>query len=174
MKRAFLLGGVVAVCLFFFAFPVFAADGFGQYATGGAGGAIVTVSTAADFNTYVKSTLPYIVQVSGTIDLTPIGYKVYITSNKTIRGINSSSKIIGNLAFQQYANNVIIERLTITNPTISEIYSDGISVKENVTNVFITHCTFYDCGDGCLDITEESDNVTVSWCKFYYDKCNYT
>jgi pectate lyase len=168
MKRIFFLAGFVVVLLFCFTSDTLAADGFGQYATGGAGGAIVTVTTAADFNTYVKSTSPYIIQVSGTINLTPIGYKVYITSNKTIRGINSSSKIIGNLAFQQYANNVIIERLTITNPTIGEDHSDGISVKENVTNAFITHCSFYDCGDGCLDTTEESDNVTVSWCKFYY------
>jgi pectate lyase len=168
MKRILLFGGVIAVCLFCCASAVFAADGYGANVTGGAGGPVVTVSTAADFKTYVELAGTRIVQVSGTINLTPIGYKVYIASNKTIRGIDTNSKIIGNLAFQQYANNVIIERLTITNPTYGEDHSDGISVKENVTNVFITHCTFYDCGDGCLDTTEESDFITVSWCKFYY------
>jgi pectate lyase len=36
--------------------------------------------------------------------------------------------------------------------------------------VWIDHCTFVDCGDGCIDITNGANDVTVSWCKFYYVK----
>ncbi|MBN1788397.1 MAG: hypothetical protein JW806_08380 [Sedimentisphaerales bacterium] len=173
MKRTFLVIGLIVISLFYLTSSAFAVttDGWADMnggTTGGAGGTVVTVSTPGDFNDYISSPDTYIVQVSGTIDLTPIGYKVYIASNKTVMGTDTNSKIIGNLAFQQYASNVIIKNLTITNPTVGEDHSDGISVKENVSNIFITHCTFYDCGDGCLDITEESDFVTVSWCKFYY------
>ena len=168
MKITLLLGGVVVVCLSCCAFPVFAADGFGANATGGAGGPVVTVSTAADFGTYVQSPDTYIVQVSGIIDLVTIGGTVSIQSNKTIRGIGTSPTIMGNLRFVYDSNNIIIERLTITNPPPGYGEGDGISVKDRITNLFITHCTFYNCADGCIDITNESDYVTVSWCKFYY------
>ena len=98
----------------------------------------------------------------------PVGGEVRIQSNKTIKGIGPSPTIKGKLRFVNNSSNVIIKGLIITNPYPSDPY-DGISVKENITNVFITHCTIYDCGDGCLDITDASDYVTVSWCKFYYN-----
>jgi len=165
MKRALLCVAVVisSSCI---TTATFAATGFANSATGGAGGTTVTATTAANFKSYVESTSTYIVQVTGTIDLGSIGGGVSIRSNKTIRGIDTSPKIIGRLGFRDDATNVIIERLTITNHSYAEM--DGISVKDRVTNVLITKCTIYDCNDGCLDITTESDYITVSWCKFYY------
>ena len=168
MKREFFIVGIIMVSLFCLASAIFAADGFAEGVTGGAGGATVIASDAATFNSYVESYSTYIVEVSGTIDLGSVGGAVEIRSNKTIRGINSSSTIIGRLRFQDDASNIIIERLNITNPYAGSAY-DGISVKDRINNVFITHCTIYDCGDGCIDITEASDYVTVSWCKFYYN-----
>jgi len=142
------------------------ADGFGQYTTGGAGGAVVTVSNAADLELYAEaSTNPLIIQVSGIIDLRNIDLE--IRSNKTVRGIDSNATIIGRVGFQNRDSNIIIERLNITNPDGTG-ERDGISLKEVISNVFITRCTIYDCGDGCLDISNQSDLVTVSWCKFYY------
>ncbi len=165
-KVSFILGFIVF--LFCLEPAVFAADGFAEGVTGGAGGATVTATNATQFKSYVESYSTYIVEVSGTINLGSVGGAVEIRSNKTIRGINSSSTIIGRLRFQDDASNIIIERLNITNPYAGDAY-DGISVKDRITNVFITHCTVYDCGDGCIDITEASDYVTISWCKFYYE-----
>ena len=167
MKTTSFLGGVIVVCLLCFAFPVFAADGFGQYTTGGAGGTVVTVSSAGDFKTYVESTLPYIVQVSRTIDLASVGGIVHIQSNKTIRGIGTNPTVIGQLSFINDSSNIIIQGLNITNPSYNE--GDGLTIRERITNLFITRCTIYDCSDGCLDITKGSDYITVSWCKFYYN-----
>lgn len=168
MKRAFPLVGLTVVSLFCFASDIFAADGFGECVTGGAGGATVTVSNAADFKYYAREDSPYIIEVSGTIDLASIGGKVNIKPNKTIRGVGSNPTIIGNLAFEDDypVANVIIEELNITNP---DDYGegDGITIKW-VSDIFITRCTVYDCPDGCIDITRESDYITVSWCKFYY------
>lgn len=171
MKRAFLLAGVIVISLFYLASGVLAADGFGQNTTGGAGGTVVTVdSNAADFKAYVETVgTKYIVQVSGTIDLNSVeDGKVSIQSNKTIRGIGESPTIIGSLAFKKGCSNVIIERLNITAPTSDYGEGDGISVKEEITNVFITKCTLYDCWDGFIDIARKSDWVTVSWCKLYF------
>jgi len=172
MKRVFLLVGLTVVALFCPASDVLAADGWASCAggtTGGAGGATVTASTASEFEGYVESSSTYIVQVSGTIDLYTegVGGTVYMESNKTIRGVDSNATIVGQLRFEDDACNVIIERLNITNPYAGSSY-DGISVKDRITNVFITKCTVYDCGDGGIDITKASDYVTVSLCKFYY------
>lgn len=169
MKRVLLLAGAAVVSLLCFT-PVFAADGFAEGVTGGAGGTIVIVSNAADFEYYARRNSPYIIEVLGTIDLNTdgVGGKVNIKPNKTIRGIGSNPTIIGNLAFENDypVANVIIEELNITNP---DDYGegDGITIKW-VSDIFITKCTVYECADGCIDITRESDYITVSWCKFHY------
>lgn len=146
----------------------YGADGFGQNTTGGAGGATVAATTPAELKTYAETVnTPYIIQVSGTLDLASVGGKISIQSNKTIEGIGDSPTIIGMLGFKKGCSNVIIRRLIITAP---QGYGEGngIAVKEDITNVFITKCTIYDCYDGLVDITRRSDNVTVSWCKFYF------
>jgi len=161
--------GLIVVSLFFFTSDVLAADGFAEGVTGGAGGDTVTVdSNAAGFEYYARRDEAYIIEVSGIIDLDTdyVGGKVNIKSNKTIRGTDANATIVGNLAFQNGASNVIIERLNITTP---DDYGegDGITVKY-ATDIFITKCTVYNCDDGCIDITRESNDITVSWCKFYY------
>ncbi len=138
---------------------VLAADGYGRNATGGSGGSSVTVTTAAQFKSYATSASKYIITVSGSINL---GRSVSVKSNKTIKGANTSATITGclNLGGQ---SNFIIQNLNITN-----LNGDGITIN-NTQNVFITKCNVYQCGDGCIDITKASDNVTISWCKFYYN-----
>jgi pectate lyase len=151
--------------------PALGADGYAASATGGAGGTSVTVTTAADLIKYATSSAKYIITVSGTITVSggtgTSGGSVRVASNKTIQGANTSAKIIGSLDLGSGGvNNVIIQKLTITNPN-SIGTSDGITCY-SCKNVFITKCTFYDCADGEVDITANADNITVSWCKFYY------
>jgi pectate lyase len=133
-------------------------EGYGEN-NGGNSGDTVTVYNATDFIQYAQSGSPYVILVSGTIDL---GDGTNVNSNKTISGINSQSSIIGELKLNG-VKNVIIKFLNITNP----IDGDGISLRYS-SNVFINHCSVYDCSDGLIDITRESDSVTVSYCKFYY------
>jgi pectate lyase len=162
------------VVILHFASVGYAADGFGQNTTGGAGGQTVTVTNGADFLTYVQTVnTPYIIQVSGTIELADADNgRVRIQSNKTIRGIGENPTIIGSLGFKNDCSNVIIERLTITCPKDYTSEEDAISVKERITNVFITKCTIFDSWDSCVDIARQSDWVTVSWCKFYFTAPN--
>lgn len=134
-------------------------NGYGMN-EGGNGGTTVTVDNETDLKNYASSDNKYIVQVSGNIQLTG---RVDIGSNTTITGLNEKSGITGGtLNITKEKRNVIIKYLNITNPN-----GDGISVW-NGNHVFITHISFYDCGDGCCDINRGSDSVTVSWCKFYY------
>ncbi len=135
-------------------------DGYGAN-PGGNDGTTVTVDNADDLIAYAASSDSYIIKVSGTIDLD--GESVEVGSNTTITGVSESSKIEnGNLDITDEVSNVIVKYLTFTNPN-----GDGITIW-TAYNVFVNHCTFYDCADGCCDITRGSDYITVSYCKFYY------
>ncbi len=127
--------------------------------TGGAGGPTVTVTNATDFNTYVGSHDPYIVQVSGTIDLG--GSQATVRENKTIVGIGTNPTILGGLKISGY-NNLIVQNLTLRGAS-----NDGVTVQ-NAQHVWIDHCTVIDAADGSIDITHAAEWVTVSWCKFVY------
>jgi pectate lyase len=133
-------------------------------ATGGAGGATVTVSNFTDFNTYVgNNTTPYIIQVLGTINLG--GSNVRVRNNKTIIGLGTNATLVGDLKVDGN-NNVIIRNLNFTNPDGAGD-NDGLTLQDCL-NVWVDHCTFYDGKDGNLDITHGADWITVSWCRFFY------
>lgn len=134
--------------------------------TGGAGGTVVTVDNFTNLEYYAElGTTRYIIQISGTI---AIGTgQLEIRANKTLIGIGENPTLVGNVGFQNGEGNIIIENLNITNPYSGSSY-DGISLKQDIYNVLVTKCTIYDTGDGAFDITNNSDYVTVSWCRFYY------
>jgi len=172
MKRLFYVAGPGLVLLLCLMPGIFAADDFGANTTGGEGGTTAVVDNALDFKELVETPdVPYIVRLSGAIDLGSIDGRVSIRSNKTIQGMDPNATVTGQLGFKKGSSNIIIERLNITNPR-DYGEGDGISLKEDINDVFITKCTFYDCDDGCLDITRRSDRITVSWCKFYFTAAN--
>lgn len=167
MKRSAGLIAVLWLCLTSNSFA--AADGWAGMnggTTGGEGGTVVTVDNFADLEYYAESgTTPCIIQVSGTID---IGTgNLAISANKTLIGIGENPTLKGNVGFSNREGNIILENLNVTNPYAGSSY-DGISLKQDIYNVLVTKCTLYDTGDGAFDITNNSDFVTVSWCKFYY------
>lgn len=139
--------------------------------TGGEGGTVFDVNNAADLEYYAEvDTARRIIRISGTINIHTVGgdpESLEIRSNKTLIGVGTNPTLVGNVGFRNRDKNIIIENLNITNPTSGDPY-DGISLKQDINNVLITKCSFYDCGDGQLDISNNSDYVTVSWCKFYY------
>ena len=154
----------VALFLVAGATPHLAADGFGIGTTGGAGGTSVTVTSEGDLQTYAASSLPYIITISGRILTTG---NLVVNSNKTIQGEDTTSMLIGDLYVGNGAYNVIIQHLNISNPYgVGD--GDGVTIINDAKNIVVTHCTFTDCADGSLDVTNQSDSVTVSWCRFRY------
>jgi pectate lyase len=143
-------------------FTVATANGFAAGTTGGSGSS-TTVTTAAAFKTAAESSTSMIITVSGNINLG--SSQINVKSNKTIIGANSSAGVIGCLRLSGVSN-VIIQNLNITNPS-GVGTGDGVEVSGS-TRVFIHKCTFTDCADGELDIVRAADNVTVSWCRFWF------
>ncbi len=144
-------------------------DGFAADVTGGTGGTVTTVTNAAQLKAAAESNTPGIVLVAGTIDLGDRG-RINVRANKTIRGVDTTSTILGTLNISSVSN-VIISNLHISANTGAAGDSDGITIA-NSTRVLVTKCTIYDCTDGNLDVVNGSDLVTISWCKFYYTRNN--
>lgn len=136
--------------------------------TGGAGGATVTVNSAAALIDYMSRPEAYVVQVSGPIALA--GPMHNVTSNKTIVGLGSTAHITGggfNIGIPissitappaDAVKNVIIRNLHISN------YSDdAVNVQMFSHHVWIDHNEIHNGYDGAIDIKRGSSYVTVSW-----------
>jgi len=126
--------------------------------TGGAGGKTVTVTSLSALKTAAASTSPMIIKVSGTITGNEA---VKVKSNKTIIGLSGATLKGPGLSLVTVSN-VIIKNLRIVNPTAS----DAITIRTKSHHIWVDHVTLESPKyDGLLDITDESDYVTVSWSK---------
>ncbi|MFI2507347.1 polysaccharide lyase family 1 protein [Streptomyces sp. NPDC018972] len=164
------------------------ADGFAGVAalgqngtTGGAGGAVVTATTTAQFLDYISRPEPLIVQVSGTITL-PVGTSDGmhpVASDKTITGLGDDARLTGgglNIGLPaddrvtsppaNAVHNIIIRNLSIDGAT-----DDLINIQMFSHHIWIDHNDFSNGDDGAVDIKRGSDFVTVSWNRFHdHDK----
>jgi pectate lyase len=143
--------------------PDFSAIGFcneGRLITGGAGGPVVYVGSEAELQTWSDAnSLPYIIYITNSFTLT--GMATHIRPNKTVIGLGNVVLSGGGLYLYR-STNVIIRNLTISGSS-----EDNIGVHYS-DHVWIDHCTLIDATDGQLDITQTSDYLTISWCKFLY------
>ncbi|GAA2440391.1 pectate lyase [Streptomyces glaucus] len=170
------------------AVPAATADGFASVdalgqngTTGGAGGAVVTATTTAQFLGHISRPEPLVVQVSGTITL-PTGSRDGmhpVASDKTIVGLGSTARLTGgglNIGLPasdgvtspppNAVHNVIIRNLSFDGAT-----DDLVNIQMFSHHIWIDHNDFSDGDDGAVDIKRGSDFVTVSWNRFHdHDK----
>lgn len=139
-------------------------DGFAAATTGGGGAEAVAVDTPAGLKQRAEASGSAVITIIGTLDLrslSPAGM-INVTSNKTIQGRDADSGIIGCIGVGQGVSNVAVRGLTIANPT-----GDGIAIS-GANNVYITHCSIFDCAGYLLSIADSASDVTASWNEFYY------
>jgi pectate lyase len=127
--------------------------------TGGAGGPTVTVTTGAELAQYAGANTPYIIMVSGQVQVSGM---VTVVANKSIIGIGSNAGITGGGlqlgTTTRPGNNVIIRNLSFRNAD-----DDSVSVHNASHHVWIDHNEFYPAFDGSVDVKRRSTYVTVSW-----------
>lgn len=135
--------------------------------TGGGSGPTVTVTTLAAFKTAAASSTAETILVNG--HFTSSGAEVTVASNKTIRGVGSSSGLTGIGLKLKSVNNVIIQNLVINKVLASSGNGDSIHIEKS-THLFIDHNDLSsdtshgtDYYDGQLDITHAADYITVSY-----------
>ena len=124
--------------------------------TGGGDGEVVTARTVDELGDYAARAEPLTILIEGT--LAGSG-QIEIASNKTLLGTGASAQLNGTELNMNGVSNVIIRNLTITDAR------DAIALRRT-HHVWVDHCDLSACGDGLLDVTHESDYVTVSWTRF--------
>ena len=126
--------------------PIGWASANGQ-TTGGNDENPVTVTTATELVSAMKSSGKKTIYIKGTIN---IDGQIAISkaSDKTIYGLPESS-------------------LSNTNHS-DEKTKSGILVLKNCQRIWVDHCDFQDGVDGNLDCQHGSDFITISWCRFRY------
>ena len=138
--------------------------GEGVYTTTGGGNSSPIVVSDKDFLQAVAwGSDPTVIIIDGVIDLR--GY-LYVGSNKTIVGADENAGVIGDIVIDEQ-NNVIISNLNVEGGWPATRPEDCITIR-NSHHVWVDHVNAWDGADGNLDITESSDYITVSWCKFWY------
>ena len=139
--------------------------GFGENATGGAGGELCLVSNLMDSgkgslrSCMESSGKKWIVfNVSGEINLnSPILGK----SDKTLDGRGAD------ITIRNYGINLVrVSNVVILNVKIRDGYDDAIKIISGSNNIWIDSVTLSNFKDGLIDITERSGNVTISRSRF--------
>jgi pectate lyase len=133
-------------------------DGWAAGTTGGGNATPKVVKSSSELKKAVSGSSPAVIIVEGMLK-----GGCSIGSNKTIVGANSSSGITGG-SIKSSGKNIIIQNLSF-GPA-------NVDVMEFVraSNIFITKCEFHDCGDELLTVKTGTDKVTISWCRFYFNR----
>ncbi len=128
--------------------------------TGGGDAEPETVTTTAELQAALSFTraAPRVILLSGTLG---DGLRFNVSPHTTLLGTGDAPTLQGALDIKDVAN-VIVRNLNIrgANP-------DGIGIRRS-HHVWIDHVDIADSVDGNLDISDESDYLTVSWSKFWY------
>lgn len=151
------------------------AIGYASGVTGGAGKTVKTITNQSELATALKNGNGiYIIttsfNVTSVVKGTGSNYTLLAMPGVKLTGtLRDKSAGIFNLSG---GSNIILRNLTLVG---AGAYDCDASTGDDITlqgakNVWIDHCDISDGVDGNLDIKSKSDNITVSWCKFHYDK----
>ncbi len=151
-------------------------QGNGAGTTGGGSATPTTVSTYSALKTALTSTSSAVILVSGTIDFSSSGYIKAVINNKTLIGLpgskftNTNQSTSGILYLSSGSTNVIFRNLLFEGPGAWDNNGNDNLTADGCTKLWVDHCEFQDGEDGNFDNKGNTDNVTISWCKFTYLK----
>ena len=156
----------------------------GSLTTGGNDENAVIVTTLSQLNNALEQAQNRInedaknkmtIYVKGQIETN--GY-VYVegVKNLTIYGLPGSSMINNNrneknktgIMFINGCENIIIRNMTFKGAGAYDIDGNDNLTINSSSHVWIDHCDFQDGVDGNFDCINQSNYITVSWCRFRY------
>lgn len=180
MKKIYFL-----LLLFLSSIAVFSQDyymatpqGYGAATTGGGNTTPITVTTWAALRTQMQSSGSKVILVSGVLTVPANQQLRAVITNKSLIGLPGAKLISttqvhpggGIIYLRPGSNNVIIRNLIFEGPGAYDIDGEDLLTADGCTNLWVDHCEFQDGLDGNFDMKGQTDNVTVSWCKFTYLK----
>lgn len=146
--------------------------------TGGSTSTATTVTTYAELKSAITTSSVKNVVVSGTITI-PSGGRISFQdqSGKTIFGMPGSKLVSTDLTadnsgiiYVKRCTNIVFRNLVFEGPGAYDTDGYDNMTLDNCSNVWIDHCEFQDGLDGNFDIKNMSDYISVTWCKFIYNK----
>lgn len=150
--------------------------GYANSVTGGGSGDITQVTSVNELKTALTADRNKVIIITNDITFTSL-LKLKAT-NKTLLAM-PGVKLISNqqdkstsgiLYFQDGSKNLIIRNITFEGPGAYDCDGSDLLCFDGVTNAWVDHCDFQDGCDGNFDSKGNTDNITVSWCRFRYLK----
>lgn len=134
--------------------------------TGGAGGRVVLARTLEELSMYGESAEPLVILVCGSMG-TQLE-RIDITSNKTVVGVGIRPTIKASIDIDR-SQNVVIRDLFIEGSIATDGGDgpDALGIRRS-HHIWIDHVDISDGSDGNLDVTNQSNYVTVSYSRFWY------
>lgn len=136
----------------------------------------VTVTTAAELVSAMKSSGKKTIYIKGTIQIDG-QTAISNASDKTIYGLPESSlsntnhsdeKAKSGILMLKNCQNIILRNLTFKGAGAYDIDGNDNLTLQNCQHIWVDHCDFQDGVDGNLDCQHGSDFITISWCRFRY------
>ncbi len=153
------------------------ASSFGQCGTvtGGGNATPTLVSTASDLKNALTASGAAVIIITQNIEMP---YTSVVVKDKTILALpgvklysnEQTATTSGILYFKGGTNNVIMRNLTFEGPGAYDCDGRDNLCFDGATNVWVDHCDFQDGCDGNFDNKGNTDNITISWCRFHYLK----
>ena len=149
--------------------------GYGRNATGGGNATPILVDTEQELLDALsgeKSDRVVIItaNITVTTQFTSKGSNITLLAlpGRCLISNGQSSEQSGILNMR--GSNIIIRNVTFIGPGAYDCNGKDLLQFEDATNAWVDHCDFQDGCDGNFDIKSNSDNITVTWCRFRYLK----
>lgn len=176
MKRIFLFV-LAALCSMGYIKAQNTAFGHGAKATGGGNVSPTLVDTYDELKNALSASEAKVIVITKNISFAGKSRITCSKSNKTIlakKGVvlettGFESKTSGVFLFKG-CSNIILRNVKMEGPGADDNQCQDLLNLDGATNVWVDHCEFSDGVDGNFDIIGNSDNITVSWCRFFYEK----
>ena len=153
------------------------ASSFGQCGnvTGGGNATPTLVSTANDLKNALTASGSAVIIITQDIEMP---YTSVVVKDKTILALpgvklysnEQTATTSGILYFKSGSTNVIMRNLTFEGPGAYDCDGRDNLCFDGATNIWVDHCDFQDGCDGNFDNKGNTDNITISWCRFHYLK----
>ncbi len=145
--------------------------------TGGGTATPVIVSNYTELQNAINNASVKMIHINGTIDVSGKRINMQDQSGKSIIGLSGARLITNDLTkensgvfYIKRVNNLIIRNVIFEGPGAYDVDGYDLLCLDNCQNVWVDHCEFYDGLDGNFDIKNMSDYISVTWCKFAYNK----
>ena len=140
--------------------------------TGGGNATPTLVDTYDELKSALSSSSAQVIVITKSISFAGKSRITCSKSNKTIlakKGVVLETTGFGIFLFDG-CSNIILRNIKMVGPGADDNQCQDLLNLDGATKVWVDHCEFSDGVDGNFDIIGNSDNITVSWCRFFYEK----